>query len=300
MIDKPLEDHRRMMDATRSILDLERQRDALHKTFVSRLERTERACGTKLIEGRERALSSTPCGERQAAAKDEEILRYPTAFNLSATVATGDAELAVAATANLYSVQLAELTLIACRSPELLGNPETLASLPSLRYSRTAQAVCSLIPLINQQCGAHGLEQIFKPTNQLIRALVALPNIIAVSRDLFAQFIDCLFFIVYEGAGKDNLRFLPLISASAVEPVWTIKHLRNYDFRHDVEHGKPNEIQKKQASLGEDCFRLIGLPTPRSRRDFRNAQLSLLKQVEALLSHISDRIDALPPPGDAR
>jgi len=243
--------------------------------------------------------SSIACTEQHVAAQDEEILQYPAVFNLDALEESEDAELAVLPTLNLYHVQRTELVLVARRSPDALEDPATIDALPSFDYTRTAQAVCGLIPLINQQCAARGEEEIFKPTNQLIRALVTLPNLIAVSRDLFAQFIDCLYFMVYEGAGKDNLRFLGRVPDAAVEPVWAIKHLRNYDLRHDVEHGKPREIEKKQLGLGQDYYRLIGVPTPRTRRDFRNAQLALLRQVESLLRGISDAINALPPPGAA-
>jgi len=243
--------------------------------------------------------SSIACTEQQVTAQDDEIIRYPSVFDLGALEEAEDSELAVLPIQNLYQIQRAELVLIARSSPDALEDEEVIDSLPSFTYTKTAQTVCSLIPLINQQCTARGEAEIFKPTNQLLRALVTLPNLIAVSRDLFAQFIDCLYFMVYEGAGKDNLRFLTLIQGPLVEPVWRIKHFRNLDLRHDVEHGKPRDIEKKQLELGQDYLQLIGVPIPRTRRDFRNAQLALLQQVEALLRRISDAIQALPPPSTA-
>ncbi len=239
--------------------------------------------------------SSIACTEQQVAVQDEEIIRYPSVFNLDTLEESEDTELAVLPTQNLYQIQRAELVLIARTSPDALEDEQVVNSLPSFEYTKTVQAVLALILLINQQCAARGEAEIFKPTNQLIRALVALPNLITVSRDLFAQFIDYLYFIIYEAAGKDNLRFLDLVQSAVVEPVWKIKHFRNLDFRHDVEHGKTRDIKKKQLELGQEYCQLLGVPIPRTRRDFRNAQLVLLNQVKAMLRHISDAIQALPP-----
>jgi hypothetical protein len=239
--------------------------------------------------------SSVACTQLQVAAQDEEILQYPDVFHLDELQATEEAALAVLPPQNLYQVQRAELVLVARTSPDALEKEEVVDSLPSFEYTKVAQALCALVPLINQQCAARGDREIFKPTNQLIRALVTLPNLIAVSRDMFATFVDCLYFVIYEGGGGNSLRFLGLLDDSQAAPVWAIKHFRNLDLRHDVEHGTSKEIQKKQLALAEDYSRLIGVPTPRTRRDFRNAQLTLLKQAVAMLRAISDAIEALPP-----
>ena len=268
---------------------------------------TDHICQTlrlsQLWEGAGKSIaplaSSIACTGQQVAVQDEQILQYPAIFNLDTIEESEDTELAIFPSQNLFQVQRAELVLCIRRSPDALEDPEIIDSLPSFAYTKTAQSVCALIPLINQQCAARGEVEIFKPTNQLIRALVTLPNLIAVSRDLFAQFIDCLYFMVYEGAGKDNLRFMGLVQPAVAEPVWRIKHFRNLDLRHDVEHGKEKEIEKKQRELGQDYLQLIGVPTPRTRRDYRNAQLVLLKQVDTMLRQISDAIQALPPPNTA-
>ena len=243
--------------------------------------------------------SSIACTEQQVATQDAEIAKYPGLFDLATLEESEATGLAILPVQNLYQIQRAELVFIARGGPDALEDDETIDSLPSFEYARTAQAVCGLIPLINQQCSARGEPEIFKPTNQLIRALITLPNLVAVSRDLFAQFIDCLFFMVYEGAGGNSLRFLGLVDRTAAASVWAIKHFRNYDLRHDVEHGEAREIAKKQLDLGEDYRQLIGVRIPRTRRDFRNAQLALLKQVDALLRQISSAIEALPPPSTA-
>ena len=116
-------------------------------------------------------------------------------------------------------------------------------------------------------------------------------NLVAVRESQFAEFIDHLYFIVYEGAGSDNLRFLRLLDDADAEPVWMLKHIRNYFTRHDVEHGKDSEIEKKKLRLGEIFTSLIGKPLPRSRRDFGDAQLALLRHCEKCLAKISDKLE---------
>ena len=95
-----------------------------------------------------------------------------------------------------------------------------------------------------------GLE-IFKPTTRLMTVFNDLSWITASDRLRFGDVIDCLYFIFYEGAGKDNLRFLdkhggPLTDADC-DLIWCIKHLRNKWLRHDADHGKEKENQKSWA-----------------------------------------------------
>jgi hypothetical protein len=73
------------------------------------------------------------------------------------------------------------------------------------------------------------------------------------------------------------------------EIVWIIKRLRNHA-RHDLDHGKPPEIQRKWLALDADLQRL-GIPrTPPSEREFRQLQARLLERVEAFMMTMHDRI----------
>jgi len=237
--------------------------------------------------------------EAEAGSQEAEIVEYADVFDLASLEMEADDELADMPTLNLFDIQRTELIFIATKRPALLQDEQALNALPTVDYFNTAQSVCRLVTLINRQCDARGEEPIFKLTNRLVESLIGLPNLVANSRQLFGEFIDCMNFIVYEGAGKDNLRFGKLISGDDAAPVWAIKHFRNLDLRHDVDHGKPREVAKKHGDVAADYWQLIGVSLPRRRQDFRQAQLKLLKQVEVMLQRISDAIQALPPPGAA-
>jgi hypothetical protein len=237
--------------------------------------------------------------EAEAGSQQAEIAGYPDVFDLASLEMEPDGKLADMPTLNLFDIQRTELIFIATKRPALLQDEQALNALPTVDYFNTAQSVCRLVTLINRQCDARGEEPVFKLTNRLVESLIGLPNLVANSRQLFGEFIDCMNFIVYEGAGKDHLRFGKLISDDDAAPVWAIKHFRNLDLRHDVDHGKPREVAKKHGDVAADYWQLIGVGLPRRRQDFRQAQLKLLKQVEVMLRRISDAIQALPPPTTA-
>ena len=96
----------------------------------------------------------------------------------------------------------------------------------------------------------------------MLEAFVNLPWLIPYDEKSFGKFVDGLYFIAYEGAGKDKLRFLkdyggPL-TPEECDVIWSIKTLRNKWLRHDVDHGKESDIDKSWKSLDE-CFLQLGL-----------------------------------------
>lgn len=228
--------------------------------------------------------------ESLAVAQDPEILAYPESLDLDAVEAVPETEVAVLPTINLFEVHRAELVLYASKIPDLLEQTDLLDKLPCVQYFTQAQRVCRLVTLINTQRAAHGEEQIFKPTNRLMESLIALPNLIATNRTTFAEFVDYLYFIVYEAAGKDSLRYLGPLSDADAEPVWMTKNLRNLDLRHDVEHGSESDVRKKQKRVGAVYSSLIGQEVARFRVDFCKAQLELVRLVADMLYKLSEHL----------
>lgn len=240
--------------------------------------------------------ASIAASEGIVDAQESDILEYPQVADLSSLETEDDVEVTDCPTLNLFEVQRTELIWVVRTSPTALGDGAVLDTLPSIEYFNTAQRVCRLAILINRQREARGEEPIFKLTSRLVESLITLPNMIANSRQLLGEFIDCLNFVFYEGAGKDNLRFLGLITDDDAGPIWAVKHFRNYDLRHDVDHGKASQVTRKLKELAADYQSLIGIPVPRKRQDFRNVQLQLIKRVETMLRKVSDAIEALPSP----
>src|SRR5207249_3638561 len=115
-----------------------------------------------------------------------------------------------------------------------------------------------------------------------------LPWIAIRDEESFGNFVDCLYFILYEAAGKDNLRFLKggLTKDEDCTIIWTIKHLRNKYLRHDPDHGTLKDIEKSWQDLAGK-FALLGLShLPISISDYQHLQQRLLQEVEQFLKRL--------------
>jgi hypothetical protein len=182
---------------------------------------------------------------------------------------------------------------------ELLELPEGVGEDVESLVSRSvgAQAVenarglLELVACCNKSSRVKGGIEIFKPTTKLLEVFSDLPWLLPESEKAFGEFIDCLFFLLYEGAGKDNLRFMqkhggPLADADC-RVVWCVKFLRNKWLRHDADHGKESDIERSWGDLSTQ-FRWLGLRGyPRSASDFRQLHRQLLAEVLAFLEKLT-------------
>ncbi len=187
---------------------------------------------------------------------------------------------------------------------ELLGSPSivgefdvesmTIAS-TTAQTAQRGRRVLELVTLCNEagKTSESGVE-IFKPTTRLMIAFNDLPWLSPTDRWRFADVVDCLYFIFYEGAGRDNLRFLeehggPLSKADC-DLIWCIKHLRNKWSRHDADHGKDKDIQKSWTELAAK-FRWLGLAEhPTDAHHFQQLHLQLLVLAEIFLAKILNKL----------
>jgi hypothetical protein len=183
---------------------------------------------------------------------------------------------------------------------ELLANPavtdesDTEAMIEASPTAQSVQRVRRVLELViqcNEACktSKYGTE-IFKPTTRLMTVFNDLPWLTPTDRFRFGDVIDCLYFIFYEGAGKDNLRFLdknggPLTEADW-DLIWCIKHLRNKWSRHDADHGKEKDIKKSWDELAAK-FRWLGLAEhPTSKQHYQQLHNQLLVLAEIFLTKI--------------
>ena len=188
---------------------------------------------------------------------------------------------------------------------ELLGqatvrdetDTEALTSIsPTAQTVRGGRRVLELVTLCNDasKTSISGVE-IFKPTTRLLTVFNDLPWLSPTDRLRFADVVDCLYFIFYEGAGKDNLRFLekhggPLTEADC-DLIWCIKHLRNKWSRHDADHGKDKDIDKSWAELAAK-FRWLGLAEhPKYAHHFQQLHHQLLILAEEFLEKILSKLN---------
>jgi uncharacterized protein YoxC len=168
-------------------------------------------------------------------------------------------------------------------------------------FSLTAQTVNKarrVLELVTQ-CNEAGKTstfsvEFFKPTTRLMTVFSDLPWLSATDRLRFGDIVDCLYFIFYEGAGKDNLRFLhknggPLSEADC-DLIWCIKHLRNKWTRHDSDHGNEKEISKSWAELTSKLHWLGLAEHPTNARHFQQLHYKLLELSEEFLVGILNKL----------
>jgi hypothetical protein len=186
--------------------------------------------------------------------------------------------------------------LLACKRTGDENDTAVLTTFsPTAQMVKKARRVLELVTLCNEagKTSDIGVE-FFKPTTRLMTVFGDLPWLCATDRARFGDIVDCLYFIFYEGAGKDNLRFLnknggPLTEADC-DLIWCIKHLRNKWIRHDADHGSEKEVLKSWAELTAK-FRWLGLAEhPSAPHHFQQLHNKLLELAEEFLAGILSKL----------
>jgi hypothetical protein len=196
-------------------------------------------------------------------------------------------------TFNLYYFQRKEIVSLVKHNSKALQNSDYIDRLPSYNYYKIAKNCCHLIIKCNQKCRVSGKEDIFKPTNKLMGALAAIPDLIAYNESTFGEFIDYLFILLYEGTGDDNLRLRYYLSDNELYPLWNIKQLRNFYLRHDIEHGDSREAKHKMQRIGDIFYSLIAKTLPENSHDYRKAQTEIISNVFEMLNLLFKMINNL-------
>lgn len=150
----------------------------------------------------------------------------------------------------------------------------------------------TLIGLCNEASETTKGNTIFTLTSTLWLSAWKLTGVVPTNKDSFAIIVDCLYLMLYEGAGKDKLRFIEqgYINASEAELIWKIKHLRNKWLRHDIDHGKESDI-KKSHQHRKEALEWFGLgKVPYSKDEFIFLYNSLMLRVEEFLKLLLERV----------
>lgn len=159
--------------------------------------------------------------------------------------------------------------------------PVTCPRLPALNHSRSARTICNCITEVNTLAETAGLQAIFKPTNRLVEAAMALPWLPAYNRSKFVEFLNWMYQAFYEGSGYAK-RLREQLTDEECDPLWRLKHLRTWA-HHDIEHGDLQEAARKKRLIAESFEMLIGKPQPEMREDFLRAQSELSKRIMSMM-----------------
>ncbi len=165
---------------------------------------------------------------------------------------------------------------------------------PGAQTVGLAKEMLSLVARCNEASKTAGSAEIFKPTTRLLEVFADMPWLVASDKSRFADVVDCLYFVFYEGAGKDKLRFLkdyggPL-EPTECDLIWCIKHLRNKWTRHDADHGKESDIRRSWSELAAKFSWLQLGFYPTELTHFRQMHDRLLREAIAFLRLILQKL----------
>ncbi len=168
--------------------------------------------------------------EKGRESTEKELLRYQQA--ISAGSADGQS---IKARSNILTKRLATFS---SEFTPLLGAYDDVENEAARDLSELAEGMKNMIFTVNKKySGAHG-EDLFKMTNESVAGLNKL-GLSCKDSISFGNFVDALYFLVYEGSG--SCKRLP---DPPPDFALDIKFLRT-SIRHDVDHGDPSEVKKK-------------------------------------------------------
>lgn len=191
----------------------------------------------------------------------------------------------------LYEVQKDELS-----ASSVIENPEDIVELTSISPAADTAArvlkMLRLIPEVNQSAQLTGRPETIKTTSRMFEAAMDLVGLVPMNKSAFADFIDRLYWLFYEGAGKDKLRYLSEnggpYSKNDCEVIWAIKVLRNKWYRHDPDHGDASDIRRSYRTLQETLERFGFKHLPHNAADYRQLHSLLINELVQFLTKLRD------------
>ena len=178
--------------------------------------------------------------------------------------------------------------------PNIEDENELFATTPSMHASSMALQVLRNATLCNQILSTDSKTEIFKHTNNLQVVYTEFSFIIATDIKNFKEFIDCLYKLLYEAAGKDKLRYIKehggVLEREECNIIWNIKTLRNKWLQHDPDHGDARSIKRNHEQLANSLKELGANGLPVTTKDYRMLQTRILSEVNIFLDQIISRL----------
>ena len=248
---------------------------APHRNFVAFSQHT--------AERIEEAESENEVQSLQASLELADTQLIATSENLSDILAIPDDNIIVSAEPKLILFYEQQQEIVDQVRSEHEDPSVLFATTNVAQVAANAHKVTSLIVKCNRVARTSGKDEIFKPTTKVLEVFSDLPLLLPTTENSFKDFVDYLYFLFYEGAGTDKLRFLqgfggPFDKSDPIcDLIWCIKHLRNKWARHNIERGSEGEIRKNWADLAGQFNRLNLDHYPVAESDFRELHARLLQ-----------------------
>lgn len=132
----------------------------------------------------------------------------------------------------------------------------------------------------------NGEDRIFGLSETVVGGLLNLSTALCSTEEQLGRIIDVLYFVFYEnlkhikiliGNGDENKGDQMVRKEDIYQCIFDVKTIRS-DLRHDLDHGKPNDVRKKLKSVG-DCYKEYCGARPLKPRDFKRLQERLYDKV---------------------
>jgi hypothetical protein len=199
-------------------------------------------------------------------------------------------------TYNLLDVHYEEIGAFARSRSGSPVNAEDLKGLPGPQIQHKTLVLLRLLLDCNRLCANAGIPEPFPPTSDIIEAVAVIPNLIAVDVATLRELVVHLYKLLYDGSGEakrllaqgDAATSPSRLSDGECEPLWDLKHLRNYWLVHDHEHGDSHKIREKREELGRFFRRVLGKASPTRSEDFKAIQIALIDGMCRMVRRLSD------------
>ena len=276
---------------------------SVRQDFVSRLLLPHGVYGDFSRRTIERMGASTDAVEIKTLGYSLRLAEYQLLATVEPVVdlmeeAKGDSEDGATVGDGLLTVPFVQQEELLAQDTPLEGDTlsQALARSETAQLTDLGRRVVQLVPKCNEAARIALGREVFKPTNRCIESCTSLPWTLASDKASLGNVVDYLFWVFYEGAGDQNLRFHtggggPL-AAEECNVVFWVKFLRNKWLRHDPDHGEEPKIKKSWGDVGE-TLRSLGIKhLPVAEQHFRFIHRRLLEEAEAFLRLLLERLTA--------
>ncbi len=238
------------------------------------------------------ARESLPLGLSLAIAKNQIIKSTEVTTSLISSIQE-EYKPNISRPIDFFEIQRTEL-LDSFNFPYNTDQLQNREIIQSKKYNSLARKALSLYIECNENSKLKGEKEIFTLTNRVLEATNELPYIVPADKKSFSIFIDYIYFMVYEAAGSDKLRYHyksgGILDDEECQFVWRVKHIRNKWLRHDPDHGRDIDIRKNWEDL-KKTFNSLGFNgLPSNEDDFNKMSNMLLNQFIEFLERLKSKL----------
>lgn len=136
---------------------------------------------------------------------------------------------------NVYSILDNEIEVFDFKQETIYAD-SVVEKTKSGKIAELGARLVQLVYNLNIEAERKGQAPVFKPTTNALMACGIISARVTDDSTSFAELIDYLFFLLYEGSGSAK-RLLNLLDKNKLEALWRLKHLR-LGARHDLRDQK--------------------------------------------------------------